>query len=110
MGIKHMRDWAQGNSDWVSMAICSDGSYGVTRGLWSSFPIICSGGGRYSIVKHLPISVIAADAINASVAELKKEREMVDELIPAPVFRFVTMNFDEIFTEDYLINHSKDTP
>src|ERR671928_1697429 len=54
--IDHVRDWVLGTADgdWVSMAVCSDGSYGVEEGLISSFPCTCSGG-RWSIVEGLEI-------------------------------------------------------
>ena len=54
--IDHMHDWVQGtpDGDWVSMAIPSDGSYGVPEGLIYSFPVTCSGG-EYSIVQDLPV-------------------------------------------------------
>ena len=54
--IDHMRDWELGNSqdDWVSMAIPSDGSYGISEGIMFSYPILCSGG-DYSIVQGLDL-------------------------------------------------------
>ncbi len=79
--IDHMRTWALGtdDGDWVSMAIPSDGSYGVPEGLLSSFPVTCSGG-EYSIVQGLEIDEFSQSRIDASVAELGEERDAVAEL------------------------------
>ncbi len=79
--IDHMRTWALGSAegDWVSMAIPSDGSYGVPEGLMSSFPVTCSGG-EYSIVQGLDIDDFSRARIDASVAELAEERDAVSEL------------------------------
>jgi malate dehydrogenase len=79
--IDHMRTWALGTAegDWVSMAIPSDGSYGVAEGLMSSFPVTCSGG-AYSIVQGLDIDDFSRGKIDASVAELAEERDAVKEL------------------------------
>ncbi|MFN7149909.1 MAG: malate dehydrogenase, partial [Microthrixaceae bacterium] len=64
---------------WVSMAIPSDGSYGVPEGLISSFPCICVDG-RYEIVQGLEIDEFSRAKIDASVAELAEERDAVKEL------------------------------
>lgn len=79
--LDHMRTWALGSpeGDWVSMAIPSDGSYGVPEGLISSFPVTCSGG-QYEIVQGLNIDEFSRSKIDASVAELVEEREAVQEL------------------------------
>jgi malate dehydrogenase len=76
--IDHVRDWLQGTpaSDWVSMAVVSDGSYGVPEGLVSSAPVTCSGG-EWSIVDGLEIDSFSRARIDASVAELVEEREAV---------------------------------
>src|SRR5690606_31414011 len=72
--IDHARDWALGSAegDWVSMAVCSDGSYGVPEGLISSFPVTTSGG-DWSIVQGLDINDFSRQRIDASVAELAEE-------------------------------------
>ena len=84
--IDHMRSWALGTAggDWVSMAIPSDGSYGVPAGLISSFPCVCKDG-DYAIVPGLEIDAFSRGRIDASVAELEDERNAVRELglIPA---------------------------
>ncbi|MEY4166002.1 MAG: hypothetical protein RL419_1844 [Actinomycetota bacterium] len=79
--IDHMRDWAQGTAagDWVSMAVPSDGSYGVPEGLISSFPCVCKNG-EYSIVQGLDIDAYSRGKIDASVAELEEERAAVRDL------------------------------
>ncbi|MBJ8337380.1 MULTISPECIES: malate dehydrogenase [Antrihabitans] len=79
--INHMRDWVRGTrtDDWVSMAVCSDGSYGVQEGLISSFPVTCAGG-EYTIVPDLEINDFSRSRIDASVAELAHEYESVREL------------------------------
>ena len=79
--IDHMRDWSQGTAagDWVSMAVPSDGSYGVPEGLISSFPCVCNDG-QYSIVQGLDIDAYSRGKIDASVAELEEERAAVRDL------------------------------
>jgi malate dehydrogenase len=79
--IDHVHDWIFGTKpgDWVSMAIPSDGSYGVPEGLMSSFPVTTSGG-EYRIVTGLDIEEFSRDRIDASVAELGEERDAVREL------------------------------
>jgi malate dehydrogenase len=79
--IDHMHDWALGtpDGDWVSMAIPSDGSYGVPEGLISSFPVTCADG-EYTIVQGLELDEFSQARIDASVAELSEERDAVKEL------------------------------
>jgi malate dehydrogenase len=79
--IDHVRSWHLGTpeGDWVSMAVPSDGSYGVPEGLISSFPCTCSGG-AYSIVQGLEIDDFSRARIDASVGELAEERDAVREL------------------------------
>jgi malate dehydrogenase len=79
--IDHMRTWALGSaeSDWVSMAIPSDGSYGVAEGIISSFPVTCANG-KYEIVQGLDIDDFSRGRIDVSVAELVEERDGVKEL------------------------------
>jgi malate dehydrogenase len=74
--IDHMRDWVSGTSDWVSMGVPSDGSYGVPEGLISGFPCTCSNG-EWSIVQGLDIDDFSRSKIDASVAELIGERDTV---------------------------------
>jgi malate dehydrogenase len=79
--IDHMRSWALGTAegDWVSMAVPSDGSYGVPEGLVSSFPCVCRNG-EWSIVQGLEIDAYSRAKIDASVAELAEERDEVKKL------------------------------
>ncbi|MDF8263097.1 malate dehydrogenase [Luteipulveratus flavus] len=79
--IDHARDWQLGTADgdWVSMAVPSDGSYGVPEGLISSFPVTISGG-EWSIVQGLDIDDFSRGKIDASVKELEDERETVKKL------------------------------
>jgi malate dehydrogenase len=79
--IDHVHDWVLGTpeGDWVSMAIPSDGSYGVAEGIISSFPVTCAGG-SYSIVQGLDVPEFAQGKLDATVAELVGERDAVSEL------------------------------
>ena len=79
--IDHVRTWVKGTADgdWTSMAVPSDGSYGVPEGLISSFPCVCKDG-DYSIVQGLDIDAYSRAKIDASVAELEEERAAVREL------------------------------
>ena len=79
--IDHMHSWAMGTpaDDWVSMAIPSDGSYGVPEGIISSFPCVCKDG-DYSIVQGLEIDEFSRARIDATVAELIEERDEVKKL------------------------------
>jgi malate dehydrogenase len=79
--IDHVRDWMLGTpaGDWVSMAIPSDGSYGVQEGIFSGYPCTCSDG-TFQIVQGLAIDDFSRSRINATVNELKEEREAVRQL------------------------------
>jgi malate dehydrogenase len=79
--IDAARDWLHGSAanDWVSMAVASDGSYGVPEGLISSFPVTTANG-DWSIVQGLEIDDFSRGLIDASVAELAEEREAVRSL------------------------------
>ncbi len=79
--IDHVRTWALGSpeGDWVSMAIPSDGSYGVAEGIISSFPVTCADG-RYQIVQGLDIDDFSRGRIDATVTELTEERAAVADL------------------------------
>jgi len=79
--VDHVHDWVLGTDrrDWVSMAVTSDGSYGVPQGIISSFPCRCEDG-DYEIVTDLDIDAYSRGRIDASVAELVDERDAVREL------------------------------
>lgn len=68
--------------DWNSVAVCSDGSYGIEKDLICSFPIRSTGSG-WEIVQGLEIDAFCREKIDFSVNELKQERDMVAELLPA---------------------------
>ncbi len=67
--------------EWFSVAVASDGSYGIEKGLMTSFPIR-SDGKKWSIVQGLELSAYSKEKIDATIGELKEEKEMVSELLP----------------------------
>ncbi|WP_308493845.1 malate dehydrogenase [Microbacterium terrisoli] len=79
--IDHLRDWTQGTAagDWTSVALPSDGSYGIPEGLVSSFPATADGG-HWRIVDALDIDAFSRGRIDRSVAELSAERDAVAAL------------------------------
>jgi malate dehydrogenase len=79
--IDHVRDWVRGtpDDDWVSMSVLSDGSYGVEEGLISGFPCECSNG-EWKVVEGLEINDFSRERIDASIDELREERDAVKEL------------------------------
>lgn len=79
--IDHMRDWALGTpaGDWVSMAIPSDGSYGIPEGLVYSYPCVCKDG-DFEIVQGLEINEFSRSKMDASAKELADERDAVLQL------------------------------
>jgi malate dehydrogenase len=79
--VDHVHDWVLGTpaGDWVSMAIPSDGSYGVAEGLISSFPVTCTDG-RYEVVQGLDIDDFSRARIDATANELAEERDAVKKL------------------------------
>ncbi|WP_435104824.1 malate dehydrogenase [Arhodomonas sp. AD133] len=81
--IDHVRDWALGTDgdDWVSMAVTSDGSYGIEEGLIYSFPCRCRNG-RYEIVQGLEIDEFSRERMTATEQELREERDAVAHLLP----------------------------
>ena len=77
--IDHVYDWVHGADGLRSMAVRSDGSYGVAEGIMSSFPVRLSGG-SYEIVEGLDVGDFARRKIDATVAELTGERDAVTKL------------------------------
>ena len=67
--------------DWYSVAVCSDGSYGIEKGLICSFPIRTTKDGGWEIVQGLPIDVFSQEKIDVTVNELKEERDAVTSLL-----------------------------
>ncbi len=81
--IGHVRDWVFGTqeNDWVSMAVPSDGTYGIPGGVIYGFPVLCTGG-RYSIVPDLEISPSSREKMEITYRELVEERDSVKHLLP----------------------------
>ena len=81
--IDHVRDWALGSpgDDWVSMAVASDGSYGIAEGVVYSYPVRCQGDGGYEIVQDLSVDDCSRDRMDATDAELREERENIEDLL-----------------------------
>ncbi len=82
--IDHMRDWALGTpkGDWVSMAVPSDGSYGIKPGVIYGYPVTCSGG-KYQIVQGLEINEFSRAKMDATEKELREERAAVESMLGA---------------------------
>ena len=82
--IFHMRDWVRGSApnDWVSMAVYSDGSYGIEEGLIYSFPCVCKNG-NWEIVQGLDIDEFSRAKMTATEKELQEERDAVKSLLPS---------------------------
>lgn len=80
--IDHMRDWALGTpqGDWVSMAVPSDGSYGIEEGVIYGFPCTCSNG-KYEIVQGLEINEFSRARMDSTDKELREERAAVEDLL-----------------------------
>jgi malate dehydrogenase len=80
--IDHVRDWARGTADgdWTSMAVPSDGSYGIAEGVMYSYPVTCKGG-RYTVVQGLAVDDFSRGRMDATHKELLEEREGVRDLI-----------------------------
>ena len=79
--IDHIRDWALGsNGEIVSMAVPSDGSYGIEEGVIYSFPVICKNG-DYEIVQGLDVNDFSREKMDATEKELREEREAVSDLL-----------------------------
>jgi malate dehydrogenase len=79
--IDHVHDWVLGTpeGDWVSMAIASDGSYGIEEGIFCGHPCTCSDG-EFEVVQGLEIDEFSRSRIDATVAELREERDAVKQL------------------------------
>jgi malate dehydrogenase len=80
--IDQVKNWIFGsaNNDWVSMAIPSDGSYGISEGVIYSFPVVCKDG-AYEIVQGLEMNEFSEDCLRASEAELLGERKAIEHLL-----------------------------
>jgi malate dehydrogenase len=80
--IDHVRDWVKGTADgdWASMAVPSDGSYGIPAGVIYGYPVTCKNG-DYQIVQGLAINDFSRERLTATHKELLEERDGVKELI-----------------------------
>jgi malate dehydrogenase len=80
--IDHVRSWVLGTpeGDWVSMAVPSDGSYGIKEGVIYSYPVTCKGG-DYQLVQGLAVDELSRKRMDLSDAELREERDGVKSLI-----------------------------
>jgi len=80
--MDHIRDWALGTpaDDWVSMAVASDGSYGIPEGVVYSYPVRCVRG-EYQIVQGLELDEFARGKLAATDQELREERAGVADLL-----------------------------
>jgi malate dehydrogenase len=78
--IDHIHDWVLGSDGRRSMAVPSQGQYGVEEGLISSFPVKLAGDGTYEIVEGLEVGEFAQSKIDITVDELKGERDAVKQL------------------------------
>ncbi len=78
--IDHMRDWALGTDEVVSMGIPADGSYGVEPGIMYSYPVVCQNG-KYEIVQGLEVDDFSRERMNATETELREERAAVEHLL-----------------------------
>ena len=80
--LDHVHDWMLGTAsgDWVSMAVPSDGSYGIPEGVIYSYPVTCKDG-EYSIVQGLSVNEFSREKMAATHRELLEERDGVKDLI-----------------------------
>jgi malate dehydrogenase len=80
--IDHIHDWVEGTpaGDWVSMAVPSDGSYGIPEGVIYGYPVTCSNG-DYQIVQGLAINDFSRGRMDATYKELTEERDGVKDLL-----------------------------
>ena len=78
--IDHVRDWVLGSSDWVTMGVPSDGSYGIPAGIVFGFPCECKGG-SFKIIQGLEIDSYSQEKINFTLKELTDEAEAVKDML-----------------------------
>ncbi len=78
--IDHIRDWALGSDDWVTMGVPSDGSYGIPEGVVFGFPCECKNG-EFKIIQGLEIDEYSQGKINATLKELEEERAAVASML-----------------------------
>ena len=68
--------------DWHSVAVCSDGSYGIEKGIMASMPIRTIENGKWEVVQGVPVDAFSQGKIDATINELLEERDAVKDLIP----------------------------
>lgn len=78
--IDHIRDWVKG-TEWTSMGITSDGSYGIEKGLIYSFPVTCKNG-DWEIIQGLSINDFSRERMSLTEKELSEEKAGVEHLLP----------------------------
>jgi malate dehydrogenase len=79
--IDHVRDWALGShGKWVSMAVPSDGSYGIKPGVVYGYPCVTKNG-QYEIVQGLPVDAFSRGRMDATDKELREERAAIEDLL-----------------------------
>jgi malate dehydrogenase len=80
--IDHVHTWVHGTTpgDWVSMAVPSDGSYGIAEGVIYSYPVTCTSG-AYHLVPGLAVDEFSRKRLDATLAELREERDGVKNLL-----------------------------
>ena len=78
--IDHVHDWVLGSSDWVTMGVPSDGSYGIPEGVVFGFPCECKGG-QFKIIQGLAIDEYSQGKINITLKELEDERAAVADML-----------------------------
>ncbi len=71
--IDHIRDWVHGTNDWLSMAVPSNGEYGVDKGLIFSYPVTCKNG-EWKIVEGLVLDAWVKDKFEKTLKELREEK------------------------------------
>ncbi|MCX7173146.1 MAG: malate dehydrogenase [Proteobacteria bacterium] len=79
--IDHIRNWTLGgNGQWVTMGICSDGSYGIPEGMIYGFPCLCANG-KYEMIKGLEIDAYSRERMDFTLKELNEERDAIKHLL-----------------------------
>lgn len=80
--IDHVRDWWLGaGSRWVTMGVPSNGDYDIPRDIIYGVPCLCTGGGKYEVVKGLDIDDFSRGKMGATLKELEEEREAIKALV-----------------------------
>ena len=79
--IDHIHDWWLGsNGQWVTMGVCSDGSYGIPEGMIYGMPCVCANG-KYEVIKGLEIDAFSRERMDATLKELTEERDGIKHLL-----------------------------